>query len=172
MESLAAEGWETGETPLRAEARVVIPPEGAGRVWLAPTVAGEKHAYASGERVDAVVMPYPWRERDEITISLPGGMQMKAVAPLLEARLKLAGQVISKPENGESTGLRRRTPGEVVAGAYQSVRKMEEHTITIVRTLAVGALEVPLGEYGKWQEFFGQVEAGDRETAVFSAGVK
>ena len=174
IESLSTAGWESSETPLHAQFRIAIPAQpadsGGVAVSLTATVAGQANPFESPERVHAVAFPFPYQESDEITIALPPGIETVPLAPLREARLMLPGQIVSPPENGEATGLRRRQPGVVSLGTYQNLRKVGENSITVARTLVVGVTDVPVPQYAKLREFFEQVQAGDSEALLLRTG--
>jgi transglutaminase-like putative cysteine protease len=176
VESVTATGWDTERGPLHAQFGVLVPPRpGAGgsvTAALTATVAGQPNSFENPERVHAVCFPYPYQELDEITITLPEGMEAGPLPPLREARMELPGEIISAPENGESTGLRRRQPGEVPVAAYQNLQENGKRSITVVRRLLVNLTDVPVAQYAKLREFFQQVHAGDSETVAVSAGTK
>ncbi len=176
IESVSATGWDTEQGPLRAQLRVsVLPQPGAGgslTAALTATVAGQVNPFENPERVYAVCFPYPYQELDEITIALPEGMETGPLPPPRDARMELPGEIISAPENGESTGLRRRQPGEVTVAAYQNSRKEGVRSITVARRLLVNMTDVSVAQYVKLREFFQQVHAGDAESVVVSARAK
>jgi Domain of Unknown Function with PDB structure (DUF3857) len=176
IESVTATGWDTEQGPLHAQFAVSVPPQtgarGEATAALTATVAGQANPFESPERSQAVCFPYPFQELDEITIALPKGMEAGPLTPLREARMELPGEIISAPENGESTGLRRRRPGEVPVAAYQNLRKEGKGSITVVRRLLVNLTDVPVAHYAKLRNFFQQVHAGDSETVAVSAGTK
>ena len=173
IEAVTAAGWDSAQDPLRAQFRVSIPARTDGResveATLTATAAGQRNPFANAERIHAVHLPFPYEERDDITIALPPGTRVEQLPPVRQARLRLPGQIVSPPENGESTGLRRRQPGEVDVAFYQNLREEGEHSIIVTRTLLVGITDLPVAHYGRLREFFQQVQADDGEGVVVRA---
>ncbi|HTQ85887.1 MAG TPA: DUF3857 domain-containing protein [Candidatus Solibacter sp.] len=174
IETISAADWETAQEQFHALFTVSIPPQkrndGNFSAVLTPTVAGQANPFGATGRADAVAMPYPYREADENTIHLPPGMGVEELPALREARLKLPGQIVSEPENGETTGLRRRQPGDVDVAVYQNLRKENGETITAARLLISGVGEVAVAQYPRLREFFEQVREADSETVRLRAG--
>jgi len=172
LEGVSATGWDTEEDPVRAQVQVEVPPEpgkgGGVRAPLTATVAGEANPFESKQRTHAVSLPYPYVEDDEITIRLPEGAEAGPLPADGRARMAMTGEIVSAPENGESTGLRRRQQGEVAVATYQNVRRAEGGRITVKRNLQVSATDIALGDYGKLEQFFHDVHEGDRERVEVS----
>jgi transglutaminase-like putative cysteine protease len=170
IEAVSAKGWNTAQDPLRAQFRVSIPARpGDGdsvEATLTATVAGQRNPFERPERVQGVSFPFPYLETDEITITMPRGTRVEQIPPNRLARLRLPVQIVSEPEYGKSTGLRRRQRGKVDVALYQNLRKQDEHSIAVARTLLVGLTDLPVEHYAKLRQFFQQVWADDAEGVV------
>lgn len=172
--SLAADGWDEEEEPVHAQFQLWIPGRpgagGSASVALTPTVAGQTNSFEDPERTDEADFPYPYQETDHIHITVPPGMHLEQVAPLRQARLRLLGEITYAPENGESTGLRRRRTGIVVPAVYENARVERKDSVTVTRKLDVLLTAVPASDYAKLREFFLEVQAWDAESASLRAG--
>jgi hypothetical protein len=170
IERLTAAGWDTDRDPLRVQCLVSIPVQAAADGTLAApltaSVAGQPNPLPSPARVDAVSLPFLYQEADEIILELPPGAAVEQLPPAREASVRHPGEQISAPENGESTGLRRRQPAEVELWTYKNSRQLKGSSIAVLRTVVFGESTVSPEEYPKLWEFFQRVRTADTESVV------
>ena len=144
------EGWDTPTQSLVAHFTLELPDYAtvAGKRVLMPSLlflSPQRHAFAHAERKYPVYFPYPFSERDRITVKLPSGYSMENLPPKQDLSLDFA---------------RYQT-----ASAYDGKRFIAE------RAFGLNAVFVQLAHYPELKEFMSKVQAGDEQQAVLKMGV-
>ena len=138
-------GWTTTDEPLVAEYKLSIP--GAvtqtGKRLLLPTAlfqTNDTHPFQHAERVLPVYYSFPYREIDDVVVSLPPGYQLEG-----------------KPE-----------PKTIQTGfsQYQHTVTMEGNSVHVIRRFEIDGYYFQTQFYGTLRSFYDNVRAGDDETLV------
>jgi hypothetical protein len=138
-------GWETTDKPLHAEGTLQLPGFAtvAGHRTLIPVTIFQSSLFQSFQHANrnyAVYFHSPFEERDDITIQLPSGYQVKAVPPAAKM-----------PAGGFD---------------YQISATGQGQMLHVTRGFSVNGLLVSTQYYGPLRNFFNAAKADDEQQAV------
>jgi hypothetical protein len=141
--------WSSAKTPLIAEFEVKIPGwlTSAGKRALMPTgffVANEKHLFEHSTRTYPVYFRFPYKEVDDITITLPQGWKV-------DSELKPINQ-------------------DVKAAAYTFSSSAKDNALHLQRTLRSDLYLVPADKYSVLRAFYQYVRTSDDQSVVLLPG--
>ena len=144
---VASQGWEATEEPLVAKFSVEVPDyaSAAGKRLLAPAnlfQLKQNQAFTHGERKYPVYFPYPFTEADLVSIQVPPGFSIETVPTARDAKLPYA--------------------------RYQSMSQFDGMHLVTQRNLIFNGSVFPLEKYSELKGFFGTVQTGDEQQAVFT----
>lgn len=144
------EGWDAPAQPLVARFSLELPDYAtvAGKRVLMPSLlflSPQRHAFAHAERKYPVYFPYPFSERDRITIKLPSGYSLENLPPRQDLSLDFA--------------------------RYQTAAAYDGKQLIAERAFGLNAVFVQLAHYPELKEFMSKVQAGDEQQAVLKMGV-
>ncbi|HUK23140.1 MAG TPA: DUF3857 domain-containing protein [Terriglobales bacterium] len=142
--------WPNTELPLIAKFKISSPlAASAGKRWIIPVhvlQVNDKALFSASSRENPIYFDYPYREVDEVHITIPPGMQFESLPSGEEDRLKYAVY---------STQLKQETPDTIMA----------------VRQVALATALFGAGEYKDVKGFYDKVKAGDDQQAILKAVV-
>ena len=140
--------WDDTESALAAEFKVSGSlATSAGKRWLLPAhvfQVNEKTKFPSAERVNAVYFYYPYREIDEVHVTLPTGAEVESLPADDDVKTDFA--VYSTKQKVE-------TPGTVFSR----------------RDLIMGGMAFPNKVYKEVKDFYDKVKVGDDQPALLKA---
>lgn len=136
--------WAEYESPLTAQFKISTPAlSGAGKRLLLASdfvAADRPPKFRHADRKNVIYFHFPWREIDQIGITVPASMTVEAVTPLSQASLPYA--------------------------SYKCERSQTGRTIITKRTLDFNGIAFPVSEFKTLKDFFDQVKQGDDQQAV------
>jgi hypothetical protein len=140
--------WDETESGVAAEFKVSGNlATSAGKRWMLPPHVfqiNEKPKFPSAQRTNAVYLYYPYREIDEVHITLPSGVEVESLPPNDSVKTDFA--------------------------AYSTVQKMEStDTVFSRRDLAIAGMAFPNSAYKEIKDFYDKVKAGDDQPALLKA---
>jgi Domain of Unknown Function with PDB structure (DUF3857)/Transglutaminase-like superfamily len=143
--------WESATAPMVAEFKISCPfASGAGKHWLVPMHLfqfNEKPMFASAERKQAIYFDYPYRESDEVHITLPAGMEVES---------------LPSDQNEKIEG----------AALYNTAYKRDgANSIVVQRDLALASTPLPPDMYGEIKGFYDKAKTGDDQRAIVKGAV-
>ena len=144
------EGWDSPYQPLVARFTLELPDYAvvAGKRVLLPSLlfqSQQKDAYNHVERKYPVYFPYPFSERDRVSIKLPSGYSMENIPPRQDLSLDFA--------------------------RYQTAAAYDGKQFIAERAFGFNAVFVQLARYPELKDFMSKVKAGDEQQAVLKMGV-
>jgi hypothetical protein len=144
------EGWESPYQPLVAHFTLELPDYAvvAGKRVLLPSLlfqSQQKDAFKHVERKYPVYFPYPFSERDRVTIKIPSGYSLESLPPRQDLSLDFA--------------------------RYQTAAAYDGKQFTAERAFGFNAVFVQLAKYPELKDFMSKVKAGDEQQAVLKMGV-
>jgi hypothetical protein len=141
--------WEATEQNLVAEFKIVSPlATGSGKRWIVPVhifQINDKARFPESARINSVYFDYPWRQLDDVHITLPASMTMESLPPSESVRQDYAIYKVDQKQEGE-------------------------HGIAARRDLTVAGIAFPVTMYQDVKGFFDKVRAGDDQQAILKAG--
>ncbi len=140
--------WDDTESQVAAEFKVSGNlATSAGKRWMMPPhvfEVNEKPKFPSAQRTNAVYLYYPYREIDEVHITLPSGVEVESLPPNDTVKTDFA--------------------------AYSTVQKIEAPGIVFSRRdLVMGGMAFPNAVYKEVKDFYDKVKAGDDQPALLKA---
>jgi hypothetical protein len=146
-----APDWTSSEAPLRAAFRVEIPDYGTAtghRLMLPATLFAGAHRnpFPHARRVHPIYFHYPYVRTDEVTISLPEGVQVES---------------LPKPQSMKNAVAELTTQAATEQGAVHFTRQF----------LLIGGL-IETKYYAALQAYFEKIQVADNEQAVLSLAAK
>lgn len=140
--------WDDTESPVAAEFKVSGPlATSAGKRWQLPPhlfEVNEKPKLPSAQRVNPVYLYYPYREIDEVHITLPPNMEAESLPPDDNVKLDFA--------------------------LYKTTQKLEAPGIVFSRRdMVMGGMAFPVTEYKVVKDFYDKVKTGDDQPALLKA---
>ena len=140
--------WDDVESMVVAEFKVSGPlATSAGKRWLLPAhffQVNESAKFPAAKRTNPIYLYYPYREIDEVRITLPAAMEMESL-----------------PQNDE---VKRDY------ALYKTTNKMESPSVIYSRRdLAMGGMAFPAAEYADVKAFYDKVKTGDDQPAMIKA---
>jgi hypothetical protein len=140
--------WDDTESQVAAEFKVSGNlATSAGKRWMLPPHVfeiNEKPKFPSAQRNNAVYLYYPYREIDEVHITLPSGVEVESLPPNDEVKTDF--------------------------GVYSTVQKMEKpDTVFSRRDLVMAGMAFPNAVYKEVKDFYDKVKAGDDQPALLKA---
>jgi hypothetical protein len=145
VELAKMDGWNSSSTPLLIDLNVTVPNFAAvtGKRMLLPTSifqGQDRHPFQHAKRISPVYFHFAFREVDDVTITVPEGMQVESVPKPHALQNKFAGyKVEADKANGQ---------------------------LHIRRQFQMDELMFHTQFYEALQQFYNQVKAGDDEQAV------
>jgi hypothetical protein len=141
--------WDDTESMVAAEFSVSGPlATSAGKRWQLPPhifEINETAKFPSSKRVNPVYLYYPYREIDEVHITLPAGMEPESLPPDETVKTEFA--------------------------VYKTIQKMETPTtIFSRRDLVMGGMTFAVGRYTDVKGFYDKTKSGDDQTILLKAG--
>lgn len=138
-------GWEGSDKPLHAEGTLQLPGFAtvAGHRTLIPLTIFQSSLFQSFQHANrnyAVYFHFPFEEKDDITIQLPPGYQVRAVPPATK------------------------TPAGGIQ--YTISATTQSGTLHVARDFEVNGLMVSQEYYGVMRNFFNAAKANDEQQAV------
>ena len=132
--------WDSTEphvaTEFKISAPVAVP---SGRRWVVPAhifQVNEKARFAAAKRVTAIYFDYPFRELDEVHLTLAPGMEIESLPGNDKVQTEFA--------------------------VYSTLQKEEaDHGVMARRDLVLGQIRFPQTKYDEVKGFFDKVKAGD-----------
>ena len=119
----------------------------AGKRWLLPPhvfEVNEKPKFPSAQRNNPVYFYYPYREIDEVHITLPSGVEVESLPPDDHVNTDFA--------------------------AYLTTQKIETPgTVFSRRDLVMGGMAFPLNVFKEVKDFYDKVKVGDDQPALLKA---
>jgi transglutaminase superfamily protein len=141
--------WEAAEQNLVAEFKIASSlATGSGKRWIVPVhifQINDKALFPQSERIDSVYFDYPWRQLDDVHITLPASMAMESLPPSDAVRQDYAIYKVDQKQEGE-------------------------HGIAARRDLTVAGIAFPVTMYKDVKGFFDKVKAGDDQQAILKTG--
>jgi Domain of Unknown Function with PDB structure (DUF3857)/Transglutaminase-like superfamily len=142
--------WANTEIPFIATFKISSPlASSAGRRWIIPVhvlQVNERALFSSASRQNPVYFDYPFREIDEVHITIPPGMEVESLPANDQVRLDYA--------------------------IYNTIQKQEGSSgILSVRQLAMAGALFPVAEYKDLKGFYDKVKAGDDQQAILKGTV-
>jgi hypothetical protein len=111
---------------------------------VSPLLGSRRHPFRHERRVHSVIFPYPYREFDDIVVTLPEGLQAETVPAARKKTLESFGYSLAcGPEDGGK--------------------------LHVQRDLVVKKSYFAVDQYKAVKAFFDEVTAGDEELVVLSA---
>jgi hypothetical protein len=149
---LNVENMKNSEPDLRAEFAISIPglaTAAGGRMLLpvSPLQGGRRYPFRHARRVHPVYFPYPYRETDDVVITLPSGMAAESVPAARQHKRQFSEYLISCAAEGGSK-------------------------LHVQRDLVIKKSLVPVEQYTVLKSFFDQVRQGDEEQVVLAQPVR
>ena len=144
-----AKDWEASDLPLQARFDVQVPGYGSitGKRIVVPVYifkTSRKEAFEHEQRRYPLYFQFSALESDHVNISIPSGFTLEAVPMIQSAELPYA--------------------------AYQSFARFTGGKLSTERTLQLNVVSLPVDRYPELKGFFGKVQAGDEQQAVFQGG--
>jgi hypothetical protein len=140
--------WDDTESPLTAEFKISGPlATSAGKRWIVPPhmfEINEKPKFPSAQRVNAVYLYYPYREIDEVHITLPPNLEVESLPP--DDNVKLDYALYKTTQKIES-------PGKLFSR----------------RDMVMGGMAFPVTAYKEVKDFYDKVKTGDDQPALLKA---
>jgi len=145
----ASQGWEESDTPLVAHFNVEVPnyATNAGKRLLIPAFLfqlRQNQAFAHSQRKYPVYFPYPFTDKDIVSMKAPAGFTLESIPQPEDTKLPYA--------------------------RYQNVSNFDGVQLVTQRQLAFNAIYLPTEKYSELKTFFGKVQTGDEQQAVLHAG--
>ena len=142
--------WDDTEAILAAEFKVSGPlATSAGKRWqLQPHLfeVNEKAKFPASKRVNPVYLFYPYRELDEVHITLPAGMEAESLPPDDNVQLDFA--------------------------IYKTTQKLDSPTTLVSRRdLVMGGMLFPVANYNEVKAFYDKAKAGDDQPVLLKVSV-
>jgi transglutaminase-like putative cysteine protease len=138
--------WTTTTAPFLAEFKVTGPfASNAGKRWIVPLhffETNKKAMFAAANRSQSIYFDYPYRESDEVHLTLPANMEVETL-----------------PENDMAQ----------IEGAalYKAVyQKGPSNTIVVQRDLAMASTPLPRDMYKDVKDFFEKAKTADDRQAI------
>jgi hypothetical protein len=144
-----AKGWDSTEEPLLARFSIEVPSYAstAGKLLVIPSCLFQVkkiQAFKHAQRKYPVYFPYAFLEMDHVSLKIPAGFAVETLPQQQEASLKYA--------------------------KYQSVTKYNNSELVTERRLAFNGVYFELEKFPELKTFFGKVQSGDEQQAVFHGG--
>jgi hypothetical protein len=142
---LSSEGWESPESPLKAEFEIEVPnfAAEAGRRLVLPLGVfhiSQQNPFPSPRRVHPIYFGYPQETYEEVKVELPGGMQVESLP------------AAKKADQG--------------AAYYEFSAEREGNTLRMKRAWRISSYYVRQQQYPILRGFYEQVLAGDSQQAT------
>ncbi len=142
--------WDDGEAPLVAQFTIKAPVAvTAGKKWLfAPHVfqSNDKPMFSAAQRMNAIYLYYPWREIDDIKITLPSSFEVDS----LPAKRSI----------------------ETDYAIYHADDKQDKNVVISSRDLAVGSIAFAAKEYSDVKGFYDKVKTGDDAQVIVKGAAR
>ena len=136
--------WDAIESPLVAEFKVSTPlAVSAGHRWMIPVnllEVNETPMFPHAERVNHVYLNYPFREIDDVGITVPTGMEVETLPQSEEIKLSYA--------------------------LCNTQRSQKGRQILAQRDFVLAEMAIPVTEYKQLKAFYDKVKSVDEEQAV------
>jgi hypothetical protein len=111
---------------------------------VSPLLGSRRHPFRHAERKHPIYFPYPYREFDDIVVTLPEGLKPETVPAVRKKALEAFGfSLVCAPEDGGK--------------------------LHVQRDLVVKKSYFAVDQYKAVKAFFDEVTAGDEELVVLSA---
>ena len=140
--------WDAIESPLVAEFKVSTPlAVSAGHRWTIPVnllEVNETPMFPHAERVNHIYLNYPFREIDDVAITVPANMSVETLPQSEDVKLPDALCSILRTQNGRQ--------------------------IRSQRDFVLGDMVIPVTEYKQLKAFYDKVKSLDDEQAVLRMG--
>ena len=136
--------WDAIESPLIAEFKVSTPlAVSAGHRWTIPVnllQVNETPMFPHAERVNHVYLNYPFREIDDVGITVPASMSVETLPQSEEVKLNYALCTMQRSQKGQQ--------------------------ILSQRDFVLADMAVPVTEYKQLKAFYDKIKSVDEEQAV------
>jgi transglutaminase-like putative cysteine protease len=136
--------WDAIESPLIAEFKVSTPlAVSAGHRWMIPLNllhVNETPMFPHAERVNHVYLNHPFREIDDVGITVPANMQVETLPQSEELKLSYALCTTQRSQKGQQ--------------------------ILAKRDFVIAEMAIPVTEYKELKGFYDKVKSVDEEQAV------